>query len=357
MTRRSVRSLSSLAIAIFLCASAQLFARCGVERWSVKTGTDADASQVDLANPKTTTIADLIQLPAPHPIPKNKRFAPTETTLWVVNATLTDYKLESGSSGDSDYHLVLEDDQGNTMVAEIPSPDCVQGSSPFSAKIASARAEFDSQLTASSSFQTANIPVQVTGVGMFDFAHGQRGAAPNVIELHPVLDIVFNSSTTPSAGPDFALIVPPSTIHLAQGGSSSLTVSASSTTGTAHTVTFSATGLPTGVTSHLTPLGNGKATLSLQASTAAPTGSFPFTVTGTADGKSHSRAATLNISPNAQAAPAGLQWEYQIVTAASDQEMLDKANQLGAEDWEMVSAVRQGTQGWKAFFKRPKRDF
>ncbi len=317
MTRRSVRCLSSLAIAIFLCASPPLFARCGVERWSVKTGTDADASQVDLANPKTTTIADLIQLPAPHPIPKNKRFAPTETTLWVVNAILTDYKLESASSGDSDYHLVLEDDQGNTMVAEIPSPDCVKDSSPFSAKIARARAEFDSQLTASSSFQTANIPVQVTGVGMFDFAHGQRGAGPNVIELQPVLGIVFNPSTTPPGGasPDFALIVPSSTIRLAQSGSSSLTVSASSTTGTAPTVTFSATGLPTGgVTSHLTPLGYGKATMSLQASTAAPTGSFPFTVTGTADGKSHSQAATLNISPNAQAAPAGLQWEYQIVT-------------------------------------------
>src|SRR5262249_31008189 len=41
-------------------------------------------------------------------------------------------------------------------------------------------------------FQTANIPVQVTGVGMFDFLHGQAGVAPNGIELHPVLGIAFN---------------------------------------------------------------------------------------------------------------------------------------------------------------------
>jgi hypothetical protein len=27
----------------------------------------------------------------------------------------------------------------------------------------------------------------VTGVGFFDFWHGQRGVAPNAIELHPVL--------------------------------------------------------------------------------------------------------------------------------------------------------------------------
>ena len=33
--------------------------------------------------------------------------------------------------------------------------------------------------------------VRVTGVGFFDFAHGQRGAAPNEIELHPVLEIEF----------------------------------------------------------------------------------------------------------------------------------------------------------------------
>jgi hypothetical protein len=37
--------------------------------------------------------------------------------------------------------------------------------------------------------------------------------------------------------------------------------------------------------------------------------------------------------------------------------MVDKANQLGTEDWEMVGIVRQGTNGWKAFFKRAKRDF
>jgi len=29
--------------------------RCGKERWSVKTGTDAGASQIDLTNPQTAT--------------------------------------------------------------------------------------------------------------------------------------------------------------------------------------------------------------------------------------------------------------------------------------------------------------
>jgi hypothetical protein len=37
--------------------------------------------------------------------------------------------------------------------------------------------------------------VRVTGIGMFDFLHGQTGVAPNGIELHPVLNIVFNPGT------------------------------------------------------------------------------------------------------------------------------------------------------------------
>ena len=42
-------------------------------------------------------------------------------------------------------------------------------------------------------FQTAVKPTaaRITGVGFFDRAHGATGAAPNVIELHPVLKIEF----------------------------------------------------------------------------------------------------------------------------------------------------------------------
>jgi hypothetical protein len=31
----------------------------------------------------------------------------------------------------------------------------------------------------------------LTGIGFFDFNHGQLGVAPNAIELHPVINIVF----------------------------------------------------------------------------------------------------------------------------------------------------------------------
>jgi len=57
--------------------------------------------------------------------------------------------------------------------------------------------KFNAMFTANTSFQFANVPVQVTGVAMFDFLHGQTGVAPNGIELHPIIDIVFSSSSTP----------------------------------------------------------------------------------------------------------------------------------------------------------------
>src|SRR5207244_12240398 len=87
-------------------------------------------------------------------------------------------------------------DNGNTMVTEIPCPCCVAVNSPFTAGIANARQEFDARFTATGSFTAVSVPVQITGVGFFDFIHGQTGVAPNGIELHPILDIRFLSSTT-----------------------------------------------------------------------------------------------------------------------------------------------------------------
>lgn len=336
--------------------SAQLAAQqhCGKERWSVKTGTDTDASTVNLNSPQNTTIAQLIALTPPNPIPAANRSAPTEETVFVVNATLTDYKLEGGATGDSDYHLVLRDDQGHTMVAEIPFPGCVGAGSRFAAQIANARAEFDGHFTATTSFQSADVPVQVTGVGFFDFAHGQHGAAPNIIELHPVLDILFTSSGSSS---DFALSLAPATVTLIQGGSSSVTISTTMTGGATGTPALTVSGTPPGISSQITPISPGKATLSLTASQAAATGSFPLTVTATAGGKSHSQTAQLNVSPFS-AGPAQ-QWEYQVITANSENDVITQANTLGAEEWELVSAVKVPgtTNTWRAFFKRPKNNF
>lgn len=160
---------------------------CGVERWPVKTGTDLDAGAVNLGSSTLTTVTTMRGWPAPGSIPSNNRISPFETTQWVVYGTLTKFKLED----DSDYHLVISDESGNTFVAEIALPACVGAGSPFAAAIANARAQFDDNFTATTSFQNTSVPVKIMGVGMFDFIHGQTGVAPNGIEIHPILDISF----------------------------------------------------------------------------------------------------------------------------------------------------------------------
>lgn len=263
---------------------------CGVERWSVKTGTDADAGLVNLSSPQSNDIVTMRSWPAPNPIPPNNRVSPYETTTWVLNATLVEYKLEN----DSDYHLVIQDASGNTMIAEIPDPACVGAGSPFAADIQNARAQFDAKYTATTSFQTANIPVQLTGVGMFDFLHGQTGVAPNGIELHPVLGIVFN----PSGGgtPDFALSAAPQSLSVNQGANASTTVTVTPSNGFASAVSFSASGLPSGVTASFSPASSAaSSTLTLTASSAAAAGSSTVTVTGTSGSLSHTTTVNLTV--------------------------------------------------------------
>jgi hypothetical protein len=272
--------------------SSLLAQSCGVERWSVKTGTDADIGKVNRSTQSSNTIVTMRGWTAPNPIPANNRVSPYETTEWVLNATLTQYKLE----GDSDYHLVLSDASGNTLIAEIPLPACVGSGSPFLSGITNARTEFNARFTPTTSFQTANIPVQIKGVGMFDFLHGQTGVAPNGIELHPVLDIVFN----PTSNPDFAISASPASVSASQGFATTTTVSTTVSNGFNSAVALSASGVPAGASAGFSPTsigapGSGSSTLTLSAGTAAA-GTYSITVTGAGGGKTHTTPVSFTVT-------------------------------------------------------------
>lgn len=175
------------------------------ERWAVKTAADADAQALTGQSPTPTTIAALRALPVPALLPPDGRSEGAEKTVWQLTATLQAYRMEA----DGDYHLVIADDQNSTMIAEIPNPGDITAPSYFAAQIANARTAFDSHFqiaenihaatvpaeavaAEAAQFQQLAVPVTVTGLGYFDFNHGQLGVAPNAIELHPVINIVFN---------------------------------------------------------------------------------------------------------------------------------------------------------------------
>ncbi len=170
-------------------------------RWAIKTGGGPDAQLIATGTTTPTTIEALSSQPAPAAWPPPGRMRPVETTIWQLSATLVGYKFEQ----DGDYHLVISDANNRTMIAEIPDPSAVDPSSRFLPQITSARQAFDARfgqqvraLAALAQSDTSApmivhlaVPVQLTGVGFFDFIHGQTGVAPNGVELHPVLSITF----------------------------------------------------------------------------------------------------------------------------------------------------------------------
>jgi hypothetical protein len=157
-----------------------LSGHCGVERWAVKTMTDAGAGAVQLT-PVRATIAQLSMLPPPRRKQRNRR-ARAERQVVTVEGHLAKVLTES----DLDVHVLLVDDQGYTMVVEFPHPACMR-SSRVLAQAARARQRL-AQIVGSAPVRGQH-EVRVTGVLFFDHQHNQTGAARNGIELHPVLDV------------------------------------------------------------------------------------------------------------------------------------------------------------------------
>jgi hypothetical protein len=193
-----------LLFAVVSIQTSPAFAKCGAERWPVKTGSDPDINLVftraGRLRVRAATLQDMIDFPYPFPNPRGiprvwwtKRVPRYETTVWVLEARIKEYTKED----DEDYHLVLEDVNGNTMVAEIPNPPCVPATAPdlIKEKLKIVRDDFDRRYSGrarpTSAPKPGNAKIRIAGIGMFDRAHGQLGRAENGIELHPVLGIEF----------------------------------------------------------------------------------------------------------------------------------------------------------------------
>jgi hypothetical protein len=152
---------------------------CGLlHRDAVRSATDAAAATIS-HEPQATTIAMLVAAPKPAVSFWTARIAPMEMTVWRLTARVT---AVTGPLDDGDYHLRLVDDAGHRMVAESAAPKCAAGS-PFLPEISRVRA------TISRGRLPLNTPLTFTGLGFFDTDHGIVGAAPNGVELHPLLGI------------------------------------------------------------------------------------------------------------------------------------------------------------------------
>jgi len=153
----------------------------------VKTLADPEAEKVKINSPETITIEELRALPPPAYAAANPR-STVEESVFTVDGFLVGYTL----AADSDYHAVIRNAAGETLIIEFPNPGCLQGSKVIQQAMR-ARTRFVQLIgtlpTGHFVFLPKAIRVRVTGVVFFDRVHGQEGVAPNGFELHPVIGI------------------------------------------------------------------------------------------------------------------------------------------------------------------------
>ncbi len=170
-------SLSAfLSLALPVASHAQ--GRCGEQRWPVKTLADRDASLVDTI-PTPTSVAELVAIPRPpNPLAQDGRTGPIELTTFLLRARL----VRVPPQDDLDFHLVVRDldTDSLTLVTEVPDSTCVTDPR-LGRKYNEVRRTLRSI--------PRDAVIEFTGVGFFDYEHGQSGMADNGIEIHPLLSL------------------------------------------------------------------------------------------------------------------------------------------------------------------------
>ena len=186
---------------------------CGVERWDVKTLSDGDTSLIDFSTIVPSSVTEQSQMPRQSIGQTDPRYA-TERTVYKINGLLTDFKREAD---DHDLHLVIHDAlTDSVMIIEIPDSACSAVASTSRGHLFAIARQWvhDNVGNPTTAFKTLSPPqpITITGVGFWDFAHGQRGLAANAREIHPVLTIedwTGNAVAETSSPDDFTIDVFP----------------------------------------------------------------------------------------------------------------------------------------------------
>jgi subtilisin family serine protease len=110
--------------------------------------------------------------------------------------------------------------------------------------------------------------------------------------------LLFVDNGTPT-GNDFSLTASPASVSTVAGGTATATITTTTTSGTAQTVTLSATGLPTGAAASFSPISvtsGGTSTLTVTTAASTPAGTYPVTIVGTGTSATHSTPLSLLVT-------------------------------------------------------------
>jgi hypothetical protein len=156
----------------------------GKQYWEIKTLNDNEGKLIKLTDtPTETTVAALLKIKRPSKTRIATRW-PLEKKLIVVRCTID----TSGYEVDGDIHIVIRDlKTKKTMVAEIPNPQCENvKNSPAFKLIKKAFLAYEKLSAKNTKFSGI---FEITGTPFFDKIHNGVGAAPTMIEIHPVINI------------------------------------------------------------------------------------------------------------------------------------------------------------------------
>jgi hypothetical protein len=147
-----------------------------------------------------------------------------------------------------------------------------------------------------------------------------------------------NFVINPVVANDFSIAASPTSVSIAAGFSGSVTISSATTSGSAQTISLTASGAPAGVTASFSPASvtsGASSTLTISTTTATAAGSFTLTVTGTAASGSHATTVAVTITT------AG-------TCTTSSQLLGNPGFESGNTIWTSTAGVVDGTTGGSA---------
>jgi hypothetical protein len=175
---------------------------CGSERREVKQLLDDDAVNVAFGQGIDSTVKRMGQLKRPAETGDRQKKERRVYRVWGIFDSIPPSATSPGAKlgyktedNDNDIHLAIRDSTGATMVVEFPHQSCTAGAQhrgdmqEAREKLVKACSNKTPPRDPPQSFVELHGSARITGVLFFDFAHHQRGRAPNVAELHPVLRI------------------------------------------------------------------------------------------------------------------------------------------------------------------------
>jgi hypothetical protein len=160
-------------------------ARCSQPLRALKTLSDPERWLVNL-RPRATTIRAINRRARPQPTPTRRNDA-FERQVWRVRAVVVKDRLDVHGS----IEVVLSY-RGASMIAQLPSPSCLPGTTRARRALVRARRRFEQGCGAPARSWTAQGAVaQISGVGLWNFPNRRSGHAQNYAELHPVTAVNF----------------------------------------------------------------------------------------------------------------------------------------------------------------------